>query len=157
MTQSDGHTARIQALVDRLIAGDESARDDLIQCAWNRIMRMTRRISRDYPGVRRWEQTEDVFQNALLRLWKALEKVELNDARHFLRLAAEKIRFELIDLARHYYGPRGQGGEDTQTGRWQTGRSRVAARGFGEREIRRGTAQIRRRMVRRFWRGRRNW
>lgn len=101
-------TTQIQVLVDRLRSGDASAREELIHCAWDRLLRLTRKISRDFPGVRRWEQTEDVMQNASVRLWKALEKVRINDARHFLRLAAEKIRFELIDLARHYYGPMGQ-------------------------------------------------
>ena len=102
-------TSNIQYLVDRLLQGDESAREELIACTWDRLMRLTRKISHDFPNVRRWEQTEDVYQNASVRLWKALDKVQLNDARHFLRLAAEKIRFELIDLARHYYGPMGEG------------------------------------------------
>lgn len=109
MTDSGDQTTRIQAMIERLLAGEESAREELINCTWQRIMRLTRKIFRDFPNVRRWEQTEDVFQNVLINLWKALEKVELKDARHFLRLAAEKIRFELIDLSRHYYGPLGHG------------------------------------------------
>ena len=40
-------------------------------------------------------------------LGQALEKVELTDARHFLRLAAVQIRREMIDMARHYHGPHG--------------------------------------------------
>jgi RNA polymerase sigma factor (sigma-70 family) len=109
MNSNPDQTANIQAAIDRLTRGDESAREELINCAWRRIMRLTRKILGDFPGVRRWEQTEDVFQKVLINLWKALEKVELTDARHFLRLAAEKIRFQLIDLARHYYGPQGHG------------------------------------------------
>ena len=103
------HTTQIQAQIDRLMAGDESARAELVQCTWDRLLRLTHQISLDYPPVRRWEQTEDIFQNASIRIWKALEKVPLKNARHFLRLAAEKIRFELIDLARHYQGPMGHG------------------------------------------------
>jgi RNA polymerase sigma factor (sigma-70 family) len=103
------HTTQIQALIDRLMAGDESARAELVQCTWDRLLRLTHHISMDFPPVRRWEQTDDIFQNASIRIWKALEKVPLQNARHFLRLAAEKIRFELIDLARHYQGPMGQG------------------------------------------------
>ena len=109
MTGNEDQTTRIQAMIERLLAGEESAREELINCTWQRIMRLTRKIFRDFPNVRRWEQTEDVFQNVLINLWRALEKVELKDARHFLRLAAEKIRFELIDLSRHYYGPHGHG------------------------------------------------
>ena len=103
------HHTQIQTLVERLSEGDLSAREQLISASWERLLRMTRHISRDFAGVRRWEQTEDVWQNACLRIWKALEKVQIQDARHFLRLAAEKIRFELIDLARHHQGPRGHG------------------------------------------------
>ncbi|MDG1892350.1 MAG: sigma-70 family RNA polymerase sigma factor [Verrucomicrobiota bacterium] len=102
-------TTQIQALIDRLTEGDASARTELFNCTWERLLRLTRHIARDFPPVRRWEQTEDIFQNASIRIWKALEKVPLQNARHFLRLAAEKIRFELIDLARHYQGPLGQG------------------------------------------------
>ncbi|MDA1273389.1 MAG: sigma-70 family RNA polymerase sigma factor [Verrucomicrobia bacterium] len=109
MTSNEDQTTQIQAMIDRLAAGDPSAREELINCAWHRIMRLTRKIFNDFPNVRRWEQTEDVFQKSMLSLWKALEKVELKDSRHFLRLAAEKIRFQLIDLTRHYYGPRGHG------------------------------------------------
>ena len=109
MTNRPDLTTQIEALIDRLMKGDESARVELVQCTWERLLKMTRQISRDYPPVRRWEQTDDIFQNASIRIWKALEKVPLKDARHFLRLAAEKIRFELIDLARHYQGPLGQG------------------------------------------------
>ncbi len=72
-------------------------------------MHITSKILRDFPDVHRWEQTADVYQNASLRLYKALADVKLNDARHFYRLAAMQIRRELIDLARHYRGPQGMG------------------------------------------------
>ena len=70
---------------------------------------MTRSIKNDFPRVGRWEQTEDVVQNASLRLYRALEQVEISDARHFYRLAALQIRRELIDLSRHYGGAHGLG------------------------------------------------
>jgi RNA polymerase sigma-70 factor (ECF subfamily) len=59
--------------------------------------------------VRRWEETDDVLQNALLRLHRALREVALPSARDFFRLAALQIRRELLDLARHHYGPHGLG------------------------------------------------
>ena len=93
------NASQIQLWVDRLKAGDPAARDELIACACNRLLALTRKIKRGFAEVGRWEQTEDVFQNATLRLCQALEKVELTDARHFLRLAAVQIRREMIDLA----------------------------------------------------------
>jgi RNA polymerase sigma-70 factor (ECF subfamily) len=62
-----------------------------------------------YPNVRRWEQTDDVLQNATLRLHRTLQQLPVGTARDFFRLAALHIRRELLDLARHYYGPQGQG------------------------------------------------
>ncbi len=64
---------------------------------------------RGYPGVRRWAQTDDVLQSALIRLLRALEAVRPATSRAFFGLAAEQIRRELIDLARHYFGPEGLG------------------------------------------------
>ena len=64
------------------------------------------RLSSD---VRRWEQTDDVFQNAMMRLYRSLEQIELQDARHFFHVAALQIRRELIDLARRYQGAHGMG------------------------------------------------
>jgi RNA polymerase sigma-70 factor (ECF subfamily) len=64
---------------------------------------------RSFARVKRWEQTDDVLQNALLRLWGALRNVTPKSARDFYGLAAMQIRRELIDLARQYYGPTGLG------------------------------------------------
>jgi RNA polymerase sigma factor (sigma-70 family) len=63
----------------------------------------------DFPGVKRWEQTDDVLQNALVRLMRALEQVQPTSTRQFLGLATLQIRRELLDLAKHYYGPQGAG------------------------------------------------
>src|SRR5262249_4690219 len=52
---------------------------------------------------------DDVLQNALLRLLRALEQVRPASVREFFGLSAEQVRRELLDLARHYYGPEGPG------------------------------------------------
>jgi hypothetical protein len=62
-----------------------------------------------YPGVSRYEQTDDVLQQALIRLYKALQKTSVESPQHLLRLAAVQVRRELIDMARHYGGPHGAG------------------------------------------------
>jgi RNA polymerase sigma-70 factor (ECF subfamily) len=58
------------------------------------------------PRVARWVDAEDVLQNALLR---ALETMRPESTRAFFGLAAEQMRRELLDLARHYCGPEGEG------------------------------------------------
>jgi RNA polymerase sigma-70 factor (ECF subfamily) len=72
---------------------------------------------RSYPGVRRWELTDDIVQNAALRLWQCLDAVKPASVRSFINLAAVQIRRELIDLARHYDGPRGPGRHQAGQGR----------------------------------------
>jgi RNA polymerase sigma factor (sigma-70 family) len=105
----DEPTARLQHCLDRLRAGDEEARRELLGGACERLRRLTRAMLRDYRRVRRWEETDDVVQSALLRLSRALQTVTPATPREFYRLAALQIRRELIDLARHYYGPEGHG------------------------------------------------
>ena len=102
-------TTAIQGLVDRLRAGDDAAREALLGCAGDRLRRLARKMLKGYPGVGRWEQTDDVLHNALVRLDRALKSVAPPTALDFFRLAAAQIRRELIDLARHYHGPEGLG------------------------------------------------
>ena len=108
MTVDLGHTLQLQQLVERLQAGNKAAQDALIHSAYERLLVLTRRMLRDFPIVRRYDETADVFQGAAMRLDRSLRQVELQDARHFLRLAALHIRQELIDLARRYRGPQGR-------------------------------------------------
>jgi RNA polymerase sigma-70 factor (ECF subfamily) len=109
MVDASHTTTRIQLRLDRLRAGDESARDELVKIARERLSRLAHKMLRCYPTVRRWEQTDDVLQNAALRLCRSLEAVKPESVRSFINLAAVQIRRELIDLARHYGGPHGPG------------------------------------------------
>jgi RNA polymerase sigma-70 factor (ECF subfamily) len=106
---SDEPTTRLQQCLERLQAGDENARAELLAGVCDRLGRLTRTMLRDYRRVRRWEQTDDVLQSALIRLHRALETVRPASLREFYRLAALQIRRELIDLARHHHGPEGPG------------------------------------------------
>lgn len=109
MTSDISTTTRLQQLLDRASQGDVDARESLLRCACDRLMALTRKLLRDFPQVHRWEQTDDVFQNATLRFCRALENAIPTDVQHFYRLAAMQIRRELIDLSRRYQGPLGLG------------------------------------------------
>jgi RNA polymerase sigma factor (sigma-70 family) len=109
MADLTNSTTQIQCRLDRLRARDESARDELLTITCKRLSRLAHKMLRGYPSVRRWEQTDDVLQNATLRLCRALEEVKPASVRSFINLAAVEIRRELIDLARHYNGPEGMG------------------------------------------------
>ena len=99
----------IEGWVAKLAEGDEAARGELLTCAQERLLRLVRQMKRDYPSVGRWEESDDILQNTLIRLQRALESVRPKDARHFLRISAQHIRWELQDLARKYQGPHGLG------------------------------------------------
>ncbi len=107
MAETD--TGQLSGLVDRLRAGDATARDELLRSAMGRLELLTRKMLRGYPGVRRWEDTADVLQNSLVRLVRSLADVKPGSSREFFGLAAAQIRRELLDLARHYQGPHGTG------------------------------------------------
>jgi RNA polymerase sigma factor (sigma-70 family) len=87
--------------------GDEKARGELIVHSFEPLRGLTRRMLRGFPVVRRWEQTDDILQNAQVRLNRALERCAPATSAHFWRLAASLIRWELIDLARHHSRPEG--------------------------------------------------
>jgi RNA polymerase sigma factor (sigma-70 family) len=99
----------LKPFIDRLLAGHPMSRAELIEAAHGRLLRLARRMLQDFPQVKRWEDTDDIFQNAALRMHSALSTLAPPTSADFLRLAATLIRRELIDLSRHYYGPQGHG------------------------------------------------
>lgn len=96
-----------ETYVQRINAGDAAAFDELIRLSRERMEKNTRRLLREYARVRRWEQTDDVVQQATLRMYRAVSEVRFEDARHFFRMMALQIRRELLDLARKHSGPEG--------------------------------------------------
>jgi RNA polymerase sigma-70 factor (ECF subfamily) len=127
-------TVRLQRQLDRLKAGDTAARRELLTVACGRLERLARKMLRADGRLTRWEQTDDVLQGGLIRLHRALAEVVPDSPRDFYRLAALQIRRELIDLARHHYGPAGAAGRhdsraalQDQESRASTGQDRSAA------------------------------
>jgi RNA polymerase sigma factor (sigma-70 family) len=100
-------TAQIHAKLERMRNGDKAAREELLRGVAARLEKLTRRMLKDYPRVQRWADTGDVQQNAVMRLLRALETITPETTRDFFNLAAVQIRRELIDMARHFSGPRG--------------------------------------------------
>lgn len=77
----------------------------ILEQALKQMQVLAHRMLGRYPGVARWEQTDDVVQNAMLRLQRALSSIEADDVRSFAGLVATQVRRELIDLARHHRSP----------------------------------------------------
>lgn len=108
-SQIGEQTMAVERCLVMLREGDTAVRGELLNLTQDRLLRLTAKMKRDFRGVGRWEQTEDVFQNASMRLYQAMSSTSVQDARHFFRLAALQIRRELIDMCRHYRGPQGHG------------------------------------------------
>jgi RNA polymerase sigma-70 factor (ECF subfamily) len=58
-----------------------------------------------FPNVRRWDDTDDVFQNAAMRLHRTLGRLPITSPRDVFALAATELHRELLDLARRHAGP----------------------------------------------------
>jgi RNA polymerase sigma-70 factor (ECF subfamily) len=101
--------AQLNAWLERFRAGDGTAADELIRASLSRLTRLTAKMLRAYPNVRRWADPDDVLQNVLVRLLHSLQKLQPRSGREFFALAGEHVRRELLDLARHYYGACGLG------------------------------------------------
>ena len=67
-----GSDTQLQNLIDRALEGDTAAHEALLNHACDRLLRLTRKMFHGYPNLRRWEQTDDVFQNSMIRLHRAL-------------------------------------------------------------------------------------
>jgi RNA polymerase sigma factor (sigma-70 family) len=109
-------TTVLVQLVERMRCGDSSARDELIRAFQGRLEHLAGKMLRKYPSVGRWVEVGDVLQGSLLRLLRALESVRPESTRAFFGLAAEQMRRELLDLARHLYGPLGYGAHHDSLG-----------------------------------------
>lgn len=96
-------------LVERAIEGDATAFDELLTHVSGRLCAIAHRMISAYPQVRRWEETEDVLQEALIRLQRALKEVKPDSVAGFFGLVTTLVRRTLIDFARHYYGVYGIG------------------------------------------------
>ncbi|MFM9057515.1 MAG: RNA polymerase sigma factor [Planctomycetaceae bacterium] len=89
----------------RLAAGDLSARDTILELVADRLRTLAHRMLARFPNVRRWEETDDVFQNAALRLHRSLGQMSLTEPRSVMAMAATELHRELLDLARRHGGP----------------------------------------------------
>ena len=104
-----GSDTQLQNLLGLAADGGDAARQALLHHVCDRLLRLTRKMFHGYPNLRRWEQTDDVFQNSMIRLHRALVEVKPESPKHFFNLAAVQIRRELLDLGKHHFGPNGPG------------------------------------------------
>ena len=99
------HSSEVAQCLRRLVAGDLSARGRIIKLCADRLRVLASRMLAGFPNVRRWDDTDDLFQNAAMRLHRTLGKVTITSPREVIALAATELHRELLDLARRHAGP----------------------------------------------------
>jgi RNA polymerase sigma-70 factor (ECF subfamily) len=96
----------LEECLAKLAAGDDSARTKILEVCQSRLHELAHRLlGKKFSKVRRWNDTDDVAQNAALRLYRALAETVPDSPRGLMGLVATQIHRELIDLARKHSGP----------------------------------------------------
>ncbi len=90
----------------RSCPADRDAEHDLWTACRERMLFLASRLLANAPLVHRHEATDDLVQNASLRLLEALNVTPIESDRHLLNLVAKKVREEFIDKLRNLSGPR---------------------------------------------------
>jgi len=93
---------KIACCLEEIASGNLQSRDRVFELCSERLHLLARRMLRRYPRVRRWSDTDDIFQSAAMRLHRALAQTQPESARGLLALAGTQMHRELVDLARHY-------------------------------------------------------
>lgn len=96
-------------LLERANDGDRKAFDQLVEQVGGRLLSIAHHMLKNFPQVRRWEETDDVLQESLVKLHRSLKEVQPDSVQGFFGLAATLLRRTLIDFSRHYYGVYGLG------------------------------------------------
>lgn len=109
MSELSVKTAELHGWLDRFKAGDPAALNTMLKRVARRLEGLASKMLRRFPRVARWAESEDVLQNASMRLVRALEEIRPPSMRDFYALASTQIRRELLDLTKSFYGPRGTG------------------------------------------------
>ena len=97
-------TVHLERCLNRLADRDDSARKELLEFAHRRLKILADRMFLRFPLLYSREQSDDLFQEAMLKLWQSLEQVSPLTVAGFMGLAAVQMRRALADLARRHFG-----------------------------------------------------
>lgn len=105
MTPDSQLNSVLAGCLERLAGGDDSARDEILEVCNERLRELSSRLLGKFARVRRWDNTDDVAQNAAMRLYRALGETIPESPRGLMGLMSVQIQRELLDLARKHAGP----------------------------------------------------
>lgn len=100
MSFDPGGTTNIERLLELLNAGDPQAVELLIRDTHGRLRQLAHVMLRGYPKVQALHETDDVLQNALIKLERALRSVQPGSAKEYIGLAALQLNRVLLDMAK---------------------------------------------------------
>src|SRR5688572_5189677 len=103
------NTSALLHWVEELREGRPDAAEPTFRRILARVEKFATAMFKKFPRVGRFVEIEDVVQNTLVRLLRAMQDIRPESTRHFYALTNELIRRELLDLTKHFYGPRGHG------------------------------------------------
>jgi len=99
-----------QDFLDSLVSGRQDVRTEIVERSCARMRGLVHHMLRgQFACLGRWEDTDDILQLTLLRLHRTLENIQPRTPLECYRLVAKHIRWQLIDLCRHHFGPQGIG------------------------------------------------
>jgi RNA polymerase sigma factor (sigma-70 family) len=94
----------LQELLARCLQDDEAARQELIHCAYERLRCLARVIlNESFPRLKTPPallETTDVTNEMALAMYQVLVEIKPETVRDFFRLAAQRIRWLLLDRAK---------------------------------------------------------
>src|SRR5437868_5952508 len=97
------HSAVLQGWLARMAQGDQAARHELLRCAYERLRCLARVIlNESFPRLKSAGllETTDVANEAALGMYQLLAEIQPATPRDFFRLAAQRIRWLLLDRAK---------------------------------------------------------
>ena len=89
----------IQGLLRQIHVGDDAAWEELLRLVHDRLEKLIRVMFRGFPSLRGFIEWEDVLQNVLVRLLRALRQIEPASMQEFFALAGAHVRRELLNQA----------------------------------------------------------
>jgi len=96
------NTTALQKLLNDGNLGNDVVYDEFLARASERLRVLASRKLHGFPALRRWVETDDVLQQAMLRLHRSLQQVRPATVGEFFGLPGLQMRRELHDLHRHY-------------------------------------------------------
>ena len=97
---AENTSADLQDLINRLRGGDLEARGELLQRAYNRLLRIAAAVfHEDFPDLRDRHDLESVVSEVWMRLVGALEATQPQTVEGFFGLVFHKVRQVLLDMA----------------------------------------------------------